>query len=150
MKQIKKLFSFFWDKSLLTFILIGAGNTVITVLGSQLLLGPVTNAWGRAAGYWVSTAVMFALTSIISFVLNRKLSFKSNAPLGKSIFRFSVLIAVCYLISFSLSDMIMPALLGVVMPSLSVDWVTRISMLAAQVIFTGMNYVGQRLWAFKE
>ncbi len=142
MNFIKKLVSFFWDKSLLTFLLIGAGNTVISMGGSQLLYG--------ALGYWGSTALMFTLTSIVSFVLNRRLSFQSKAPLLQSAVRFAVVIAVCYLISFGLSDLIVPALLGRFFPALSADWQARIAMLAAQAVFTCMNYVGQRLWAFQE
>lgn len=147
---MKKLFSFFWDKSLLFFLLIGLANTLITLVGSQLLLVPVTEKWGADAGYWVPTASLFALTSVISFLLNRKLSFKSKAPLGRSIFRFAVIIAGCYLISFSLSKLIVPAFIGAVFPAVETVWVTRFAMLVAQVFFTLLNYLGQRLWAFKE
>lgn len=146
----KKIFSFFWDKSLLIFLAIGLGNTIITQVGAQLLLRPFTQAWGPAAGYWGSTALMFFITSVISFVLNRKLSFQSKAPLGRSIVRFALVILGCYLISFGLSDIIVPAFMGAVFPPVSAEWVTRIAMLAAQVIFTLLNYIGQRLWAFKE
>ena len=68
----------------------------------------------------------------------------------QSAVRFAVVIAVCYLISFGLSDLIVPALLGRFFPALSADWQARIAMLAAQAVFTCMNYVGQRLWAFQE
>ena len=84
---MKKLFAFFWDKSLLFFVLIGAGNTIITMVGSQLLLSSL--------GYWGSTALMFTLTSVISFILNRKYSFESKAPLLQSAVRFSIIIAGC-------------------------------------------------------
>lgn len=100
-------------------------------------------------GYWGSTALMFALCSVLSFIFNRKYSFKSNAPLVQSIIRFSVVIAVCYLISFGLSDIIVPYFMNIIAPTLNIAWVQRIAMLFAQVIFTGLNYIGQRLWAFK-
>ncbi|MDO5601517.1 MAG: GtrA family protein [Oscillospiraceae bacterium] len=148
--MIKKLFSFFCDKSLLIFLLIGGGNTVISMAGSQLLLGPFTVLWGEKAAYWASTALMFALTSIASFILNRHFSFKSKAPLLQSAVRFAIVIAVCYLVSFGLSDFLVPWALGALFPALSSEWVTRIAMLFAQCIFTLFNYVGQRLWAFKE
>lgn len=142
MRYLKKLFSFFWDKSLLIFLLIGAGNTVISMAGSQLLYS--------ALGYWGSTALMFALTSVVSFALNRRLSFQSRAPLLRSAIRFAAVIGVCYLISFGLSDLLVPSILSRLFPALSADWQARIAMLAAQVVFTGMNYIGQRLWAFKD
>lgn len=146
----KKVFSFFWDKSLLIFLCIGLGNTLLTMAGTQLLLRPFTELWGPAAGYWGTTALMFALASILSFILNRRFSFQSKAPLLPSILKFSLVIAVCYLISFGLSDIIVPAFMAAVFPAVGDEWVTRIAMLVAQVIFTSLNYIGQRLFAFKE
>ncbi|MEG2769223.1 MAG: GtrA family protein [Oscillospiraceae bacterium] len=148
--MFKKLFSFLWDKSLLIFLIIGGLNTIVSVAGSQLLLTPFTAIWNENVAYWASTAIMFALCSIFSFIFNRKFSFESKAPLLQSIIRFSIVIAVCYLISFGLSDFLVPLVLGGILPQLSSVWVTRIAMLFAQVIFTACNYFGQRLWAFKE
>ena len=44
MRLFKKLFSFFWDRSLLIFLIIGGLNTLVSMVGSQLLYG--------ALGYW--------------------------------------------------------------------------------------------------
>ena len=140
--MFKTLFSFFWDRSLLFFLIIGALNTLVSMVGSQLLLG--------ALGYWGSTALMFAVCSVFSFIFNRKYSFQSKAPLLQSAVRFTVVIAVCYLVSFGLSDFLVPWVVDAFAWPISTEWVTRIAMLVAQVIFTGMNYIGQRLWAFKE
>ena len=96
MRLFKKLFSFFWDRSLLIFLIIGGLNTLVSMVGSQLLYG--------ALGYWGATALMFTVCSVFSFIFNRKYSFESKAPLLQSAVRFSVVIAVCYLISFGLSD----------------------------------------------
>ena len=139
---MKKLIRFFCDRSLLFFLLIGGGNTIVSMIGSQLLYG--------ALGYWGSTALMFTLCSIVSFILNRKYSFQSKAPLVRSAVRFSIVIAVCYLLSFGISDLLVPWTVGVLALPLSAAWVERVAMLVAQVIFTGCNYLGQRLWAFKE
>ncbi len=139
---MKKLIAFFCDKSLVIFLIIGGLNTVISVVGSQLLLSSL--------GYWGSTALMFALCSIASFYFNRKYSFESKAPLGASIVRFSVVILVCYLLGFGFSNYITPMFVASLGSTLDSVWVTRIAMLIGQVIFTGLNYIGQRLWAFKE
>ena len=140
--MLKKLFAFFFDRSLLIFLIIGGLNTVVSMVGSQLLLSSL--------GYWGSTALMFALCSILSFIFNRKYSFQSTAPLLGSAVRFAVVIAVCYLVSFGISDLLVPFAASALALPLSQEWVTRIAMLVAQVIFTGMNYIGQRLWAFKD
>lgn len=147
---MKKLLSFFWDKSLLIFLIIGGLNTIISMGGSQLLLAPLTAAWGETGGYWGSTAIMFALCSVASFYFNRKYSFESKAPLGQSIFRFTTVIVVCYVFGFGFSNYVTPLLVNALGGTLDTTWVTRIAMLVGQVIFTGLNYIGQRLWAFKE
>lgn len=141
MKLLRKLFAFFWDKSLLMFLLIGGLNTIVSMAGSQLLYG--------ALGYWGATALMFTVCSVFSFIFNRKYSFESKAPLLQSAVRFAVVIAVCYLLSFGLSDLLVPALLARTVPAVPADWRQRIAMLAAQAVFTCCNYVGQRLWAFR-
>ena len=111
MRLFKKLFSFFWDRSLLIFLIIGGLNTLVSMVGSQLLYG--------ALGYWGATALMFTVFSVFSF-------------------------------SFGLSDFLVPMFMGRFFPAVSTDWQARIAMLVAQVIFTACNYLGQRLWAFKE
>ena len=128
MRLFKKLFSFFWDRSLLIFLIIGGLNTLVSMVGSQLLYG--------ALGYWGATALMFTVCSVFSFIFNRKYSFESKAPLLQSAVRFSVVIAVCYLISFGLSDFLVPMFMGRFFPAVSTDWQARIAMLVAQVIFT--------------
>lgn len=148
--MIKKLVSFFCDKSLLIFLIIGGLNTIISTVGSQLLLGPISARWGDTAGYWASTAIMFTLCSIASFYFNRKYSFESKAPLLQSAVRFAVVILVCYLIGFGFSNFITPMIVSAFGASFSPVWISRIAMLIGQVFFTALNYVGQRLWAFKE
>ena len=111
MRLFKKLFSFFWDRSLLIFLIIGGLNTLVSMVGSQLLYG--------ALGYWGATALMFTVCSVFSFIFNRKYSFESKAPLLQSAVRFSVVIAVCYLISFGLSDFLVPMFMGRFFPAVS-------------------------------
>ena len=147
---MKKIIEFFCDKSLVFFLIIGGINTVVSTVGSQLLLSPMTSWWGGTAAYWASTAIMFTLCSVFSFIFNRKYSFESKAPLGQSIVRFSVVIAVCYLISFGFSNYATPFIVNIFASALDKVWVTRIAMLLGQVLFTGLNYLGQRLWAFKD
>ena len=86
---------------------------------------------------------------VFPFIFNRKYSFQSTAPLLGSAVRFAIVIAVCYLVSFGISDLLVPWAVGAFAWPIPDEWVTRIAMLVAQVIFTGMNYIGQRLWAFK-
>lgn len=144
MNTLKKLFSFFWDKSLMTFAIIGGINTIISMSGSFALNNYLQ--WSLFA----STAVMFAATSVISFYFNRKFSFKSNAPLGRSIARFSTVITICFLLSYSLTNLVLPRIRESLFPNMSDMLYSFFAIIGIQVIFTLLNYIGQRLWAFKE
>lgn len=143
MKTIKKLFSFFWDKSLLAFLIIGGVNT----LGSTLLNFVLKNYAGWPLFF--STATAFAVFSVPAFYFNRKYSFKSNAPLGQSILRFSIIITTCFLLSFGLNNIVMPWLRVNWLTAMSDLWFSLINIIGIQVVFTMLNYLGQRLWAFK-
>ena len=144
MKSIKKLFSFFLDKSLLSFLIIGGVNTILSMSGSFVLKNYFN--WSLFA----STAIMFAVLSIPSFYFNRKYSFKSNAPLGKSIARFATLVTACFLLSFSLNNLVLPLLRDNLFPNINEMLYSFIAIVGIQVVFTMLNYVGQRIWAFKE
>ena len=139
-----KLFSFFWDRSLLIFLIIGGVNTLISYVGSFLLV-QLAN-WGLFA----ATAVMYALCSVPSFYFNRKYSFQSKAPLGRSLLRFFIIITGCFLLSYSLNNLVVPWMHANWFPGLPGVWYTLLRLLGIQVVFTVLNYVFQRLWAFKE
>ncbi|MFQ7003271.1 MAG: GtrA family protein [Ruthenibacterium lactatiformans] len=140
MRLFKKLFSFFWDRSLLIFLIIGGLNTLVSMVGSQLLYG--------ALGYWGATALMFTVCSVFSFIFNRKYSFESKALCCKAPCAFcghrGVLPHQLRPFGFSGADVH-----GALLSAVSTDWQARIAMLVAQVIFTACNYLGQRLWALK-
>ncbi|MFV0412453.1 MAG: GtrA family protein [Oscillospiraceae bacterium] len=147
MKLVKKLFSFFWDKSLLFFLIIGGANTVLSMLFSFLLNNYVFT--GGTLGLYFSMAIPFAVLSVPSFYFNRKYSFASKAPLGKSILRFALIIAVCFHLSFFLNQLLVPWMKENWFPGIQPMLYSFIRIVGIQVVFTLLNYLGQRLWAFK-
>ncbi len=139
----QKIFNTFFNKSFLYFLIIGGANTILS-LGIMLLL---YNA--LSFGYWLSSATSFFICSIISYILNRRISFKSNAPILSSAIKFSIVIAVCYFIAFSLAKPIMLYIVSFFDISMSLSLIEQLAMLIAQAIFTTLNFLGQKLWAFK-
>ena len=139
--MLKKLL----DKSLLFFLLIGAGNTLLS-MGIMFLL--YTKA---GFGYWGSSAVAFTVTSILSFVLNKKLSFQYEGRVWAAAARFALVIAVCYLIAYSLAQpaaaWLLRKILGAAAEAQTID---KVALLTGQVIFTFLNYFGQRFFAFRK
>ena len=144
MKLIKRLFGFFWDRSLLIFAVIGGLNTIVSMAGSYLLRQQL--GWSL----YLANLLMYTVCSVASFYFNRKYSFRSKAPLGASILRFSVVVAVCFHLSFVLNHIAMPWMRQQWFPAVSDAVYTAIQILGIQVLFTLLNYLGQRLWAFRE
>lgn len=132
------------ERSLRRFLLIGLGNTVLS-LSIQLVLYTYLGC-----GYWSSSAIAFCIASVSSFFLNRKYSFESRGSVLGDAVRFSINIAVCYLIAYSLAE---PAVLWVV-PRLQSGWLTahsgQIALVAGNGLFTCLNYFGQRFFAFSK
>ena len=140
----KKLRALLLEASLRWFLLIGLGNTVLS-LAIQLGL----YSWARL-GYWASSALAFLIASLSSFYFNRKYSFRSRGAVGRDALRFAVNIAVCYLLAYGAAQPLMER----VIPWLGWGWLVRwqgqITLVAGNGLFTCLNYFGQRCFAFRE
>ncbi|MBZ9685628.1 GtrA family protein [Clostridium estertheticum] len=130
-----------FDIKFLKFVLVGIINTIFGT-GIMFLLYNLANF-----GYWGSSAVSYILASILSFFLNKNFTFRNKESTVKTALRFTVNIAVCYLLAYSISKPIVTRIL--LNTSLSKSIVEQVSMLLGMVLFTTLNYVGQRCFAFK-
>ena len=135
MKQLKNLF----DEKLLKFILVGVVNTLV---GMAIMFGLYNLAH---CSYWVSSAANYILTSILSYFLNKYFTFKNKERSWKQVLRFVVNIAVCYGLAYGIAKPLGLQLLG----NASVAVRDNVSMLVGMCLFTGLNYLGQRLFAFR-
>ncbi|KAF5053348.1 GtrA-like protein [anaerobic digester metagenome] len=142
--MIKKIIRSFFDPSFLKFLMVGGCNFFLS-MGIMFLLYEQF-----ALGYWLSSVISFTLCSIISFVCNRRFTFQSSAPLPSAAFRFAVVIAVCYFIAFGVAKPLVGYVNVRFYLQYSHEVTDRISMLFAQVIFTGLNFIGQRFWTFND
>jgi putative flippase GtrA len=139
--MLKKLM----DRSLLTFLLIGAGNTLLSLAMMYLLYELA------GFGYWGSSALAFATTSVLSFLLNKKLSFRYEGRMWPAAARFALVIAACYLMAYSLAQPATAWLLQKLLATtLDAGAIEKAALLTGQVLFTGLNYIGQRFFAFKK
>ena len=136
-----KLFKLF-DRTLLKFLLVGCANTLFSMCIMYLLYNLAH------FGYWGSSAIAFFLASILSFFLNRSFTFQSKEGIGKTALRFSVNIAVCYLLAYSAAQPLVGWALGRF--GLDISLVEQIAMLFGMCMFTGLNYLGQRFFAFRK
>ena len=126
MKRLRALF----DAKLRKFLLVGVVNTLV---GTAIMFG-LYNVAG--CSYWVASAANYVLTSILSFFLNKYFTFRSRERSVGQVVRFAANIAVCYLIAYGAANA-------------SVSTRDNVAMLAGMVFFTGLNYLGQRFFAFR-
>ena len=128
------------DEKLLKFILVGLLNTAADA-GLSFLLINLTDL-----NMWWCTAIPCALASVLSYFLNKHFTFKNTEKGWKPVLRFAVNIAACYLLAYGLAIPLMEWVLSAADPVLR-DNLTKV---AGMCLFTGFNYLGQRLFAFRE
>lgn len=131
---MKKLF----DVSMLKFLLVGVGNTLLSMVLMFALEG---------LGYWPSTAIAYVAGAVMSFFLNRGFTFHSNEVLWRSAVKFAVNVVVCYVVGYGLARIIMGA--PPTLTALPAVWWERLSKLVGMGLYTVLNYFGQRFFAFR-
>lgn len=135
-KKIRMLF----DETLWKFLLIGILNTLVGN-GLMFLLYNLTEM-----SYWTATAVSYALASVMSYFLNRYFTFKFKEKGFRPALRFAANIAVCYLLAYGIAKPLARALLS----GSSKTVQENVAMLVGMCLFTGLNYLGQRFFAFRQ
>ena len=139
---MSKLKALLLEPSLRWFLLIGLGNTVLS-LTIQLALYSYVKL-----GYWPSSALAFCIASVSSFYFNRRFSFHSQGSVAGDAARFALNIALCYLIAYKVAQPLTAfAVAGLGWPLL-LRWEGELSLLVGNGLFTCLNYFGQRFFAF--
>ena len=127
------------DKNFIIFLLVGVVNTLLSAVLMFLL---------EDLGYWASTSIAYIAGAVVSFFLNRYVTFKSEEDFLKSAVKFAINVAVCYIIAYSLAQPIAGFVLGYT--PLSLKWQERIIKLFGMGLYTIINYFGQRFFAFNK
>lgn len=128
------------DAKLLKFLLVGVINTLVGV-SIELFLYNVLHC-----GVWFSSATNYVLTSILSFFLNKHFTFRNKENSWRQVLRFAANIAVCYLLAHGIAVPLMEWLLRGANEAMR----GNVTLLTGMCLFTGLNYLGQRFFAFAE
>lgn len=136
---MKKLLALF-DVKMWKFLLVGVLNTLVGD-GLSFLLINVTDI-----GMWWATALPMALASVMSYFLNKHFTFKNTEKGWRPVLRFALNIAACYLLAYGIAIPLMRWLLSGATATLQ----DNLAKLTGMCLFTGFNYLGQRLFAFRE
>ena len=136
---MKRLLALF-DAKMWKFLLVGLLNTLVGDGLSFLLINATT------IGMWWATALPMALASVMSYFLNKYFTFKNTEKGWKPALRFAINIAACYLLAYGIAIPLLTWALSAADPVLR----DNVAKLTGMVLFTGFNYLGQRLFAFRE
>ena len=144
----------FFDIKFWKFILVGILNTIVGT-GLQFVLYNCTPLNQMATtGTLIASGVSYFLASIMSYFLNKYFTFKNNEKGWKPVVRFAVNIAVCYGIAYGLAIPLTSYVCttnNITMFGWQVDtFASNASMVIGSCLFVGLNYIGQRFFAFKE
>ncbi len=149
---MKKLIKTFFDEKFIKFIIVGVINTLVGTgimfaLYHLVGLKKLDNGSIKDLGYWISSAANYILTSILSYFLNKYFTFKNTEKGVKPLLRFALTIAVCYVVAYALAKPLTIKILAGT--TIADDMQKTIAMLVGMVLFTGLNYLGQRFFSFK-
>lgn len=131
------------NHSFVRFLLVGVMNTIVGLSSMYLFLH------GFSFSYWASTFLGNIIGACVSYVLNRIFTFKSNADVGKSMLRFTIVILVCYFISYYLGEKLALYLFSQ-FTFLGTKYAQDAAVLFGTGIYTITNYLGQRLFVFQQ
>ena len=134
--MIRKLFDItFWK-----FILVGIVNTLV---GTAVMFGCYNLLH---FSYWVSSAANYVVGSVVSYFLNKNFTFRNKSKDPMVLVRFVVNITVCYLLAYGIAKPLVRQILS----GRSVRIQENGAMLVGMCLFVGLNYLGQRFFAFRE
>lgn len=129
-----------FDRSFCRFLLVGVVNTLVGA-GVMYALFNLFHV-----GYWLSTAANYLVGGTVSFFLNKYFTFRSRERSLSQVIYFALTVVCCYFIAYGAAR----PLVGAALAALPQGPRDNIAMLVGMVIYTVLNYFGQRFFAFKE
>ena len=128
------------DGTLLRFLLVGVINTLVGC-GTMFLLYNLAH-WS----YWASSAANYIVGGIVSFFLNKYFTFRKKEWSWSQVIRFACNVAVCWLLAYGMAKPLVLHLLE----GQSVWLQENAAMFVGMCLYTALNYLGQRFFAFRK
>ena len=128
------------DNTLFKFLIVGVFNTLVGC-GTMFLLYNLAH-WS----YWVSSAANYIVGGIVSFFLNKYFTFQNKGWSWGQVGKFIVSVSVCYLLAYGLAKPLALHLLAGQSQSIQ----ENAAMLVGMCLYTALNYLGQRFFAFRK
>ena len=128
-----------FDSTMPKFLLVGIVNTLIGC-GVMFLLYNFANF-----SYWFASAANYIVGGVVSFFLNKYFTFQAKDWSWLQVGRFIINVFVCYVLAYTIAKPLVLCLL--VGQSLKMQ--ENIAMAVGMCLYTALNYLGQRFFAFK-
>lgn len=135
-----KFIDCFFNRQFISFLLVGLANTLVGT-GLMFLLYNLCNC-----SYWFSSCMNYCVGGIVSYILNKRFTFKNYSRDKKIIVKFIFTIFICYFISYKISAFVIDFLLS----SLSNKLKGNIAMFVGMCLYVILNFLGQKFFAFKK
>lgn len=136
-----------FDNTIIKFIIVGIVNTLIGWAAMFLTLGILHKLHANNfITYWGPSGMNIVVGSIVSYILNKHFTFQSNTEIKNDIIKFTINIIICYIVAYGIAQPIAKHLFkntGKLMLKV-------ISLISGSILFTIINYFGQRFWVFKD
>lgn len=127
------------DATVWKFLLVGAANTLVGS-GVMFLLYNLAHVH-----YWAAVCANYAVGGVLSFFLNKYFTFRNKERSAAQVGRFILTVAACALAAYGLAK---PAVRWA-LAGYGVRVQENAAMLAGMALYTGLNYFGQRFFAFR-
>ena len=128
------------DGTMIRFLMVGVINTLVGC-GTMFLLYNLVHC-----SYWMSSAANYVAGGIVSFFLNKYFTFRKKEWAWSQVVKFSINVAVCWLLAYGLAK---PLVLRV-LEGQSIWLQENVAMLVGMCLYTALNYLGQRFFAFRK
>ena len=128
------------DGTMLRFLMVGVINTLVGC-GTMFLL----YNWAHCS-YWLSSAANYVVGGIVSFFLNKYFTFRKKGWSWSQVVKFAINVAVCWLLAYGLAK---PLVLRI-LEGQSLWLQENVAMLVGMCLYTVLNYLGQRFFAFRK
>ena len=128
-----------FDKVLCKFILVGIVNTLIGLAAMFALYN------FAGIGYWFSSAAAYCFGIIFSFFLNKYFTFGIRHWSLFMIITYIITIIFSYFVAYTISKQ----LINLLLKNYPLNIRENIALFTGMCLFTGFNYLGQRLVVFK-
>ena len=135
----------FFTKETLIYLIVGLTNTAIGWIETY-----VYNNFFHW-GYWVTSVVVFIIGLIFTFVLNRKYTFQSDAPLKELLPKYLLEVLICFVTAYGLGKVILDWFFSSVWKlNISADMLDTVKGILANCAYIALNYLGQKFFVFRK